>query len=124
MPPRCWLAQSDGAHGGLTSPPSMIPTSIQLTGFAIEVDPSPIWNWPHVRFGSKADICSAKRHAALPPKADIGCCLSRSRTIKIGVGYAPSTRKASQSDRAAKTSVRGHEAGYCRELSGFREYRR
>src|SRR5215467_11657040 len=23
MPPRCWLAQSDGAHGGLTSPPSM-----------------------------------------------------------------------------------------------------
>src|SRR5262249_59442322 len=66
-----------------------IPTSIQLTGFAIEVDPSPIWNWPHVRFGSKADMCSAKGHvrfasnsdresglpqpvmSALPPKADM-----------------------------------------------------
>src|SRR6516164_10785607 len=46
-----------------------IPTSIQLTGFAIEVDPSPIWNWPHVRFGSKADICSAKRHVRFTPKS-------------------------------------------------------
>src|SRR5215831_14807262 len=27
-------------------PPCGIPTSIQLTGL---VDPSPIWNWPHVR---------------------------------------------------------------------------
>src|SRR5262245_48589839 len=49
-----------------------IPTSIQLTGFAIEVDPSPIWNWPHVRFGSKADICGAKRHVRFTPNSDIG----------------------------------------------------
>src|SRR5262245_28589798 len=47
-----------------------IPTSIQLTGFAIEVDPSPIWNWPHVRFGSKADICSAIRHVRFTPNSD------------------------------------------------------
>jgi hypothetical protein len=26
---------------------------------------------PDVRFGSKADICSAERHVRLPPKADI-----------------------------------------------------
>jgi hypothetical protein len=26
----------------------------------------------HVRFGSKADMCSAKGMSALPPKADIG----------------------------------------------------
>jgi len=25
----------------------------------------------HVRFGSKADICSAKRHVRFTPKADI-----------------------------------------------------
>src|SRR5215470_13131652 len=50
-----------------------IPTSIQLTGFAIEVDPSPIWNWPHVRFGSKADICSAQRHVRFTLKSDIKC---------------------------------------------------
>src|SRR5215470_3519193 len=47
-----------------------IPTSIQLTGFAVEVDPSPIWNWPHVRFGSIADICSAKRHVRFTPNSD------------------------------------------------------
>src|SRR5262252_4629231 len=48
-----------------------IPTSIQLTGFAIEVDPSPIWNWPHVRFGSKADMCSARAHVCFGPIADM-----------------------------------------------------
>src|SRR5262245_46003467 len=56
-----------------------IPTSIQLTGFAIEVDPSPIWNWPHVRFGSKADICSAKGHVRFTPNSDIDCVISLMR---------------------------------------------
>ena len=29
------------------------------------------WTWVHVRFGSKADICSAKMHVRFTPKADI-----------------------------------------------------
>src|SRR4029453_18907221 len=51
-------------------PPCGIPTSIQLTGFAIEVDPSPIWNWPHVRFGSKADMRTAQSHVCFTPDSD------------------------------------------------------
>ena len=30
----------------------------------------------NIRFGSKADICAAIRHAALPPKADICSALA------------------------------------------------
>src|SRR5215467_3892353 len=69
-----------------------IPTSIQLIGFAIEVDPSPIWNWPHVRFGSKADICVAKSDVRFTPpiataKADFrtrSCLLyPRKRTCAV-----------------------------------------
>jgi hypothetical protein len=65
-----------------------IPTSIQLTGFAIEVDPSPIWNWPHVRFGSKADMCSAKRHVRFTPESDAECVIRKSAS-SLGLFGAP-----------------------------------
>src|SRR5262249_55760329 len=29
--------------------------------------------WPNVRFGSKADICSAQRHVRFTPESDINC---------------------------------------------------
>src|SRR5262245_41832533 len=52
-----------------------IPTSIQLTGFAIEVDPSPIWNWPMSALGQKRTYAVQKDMSALPriatAKADI-----------------------------------------------------
>src|SRR5215471_2374678 len=72
MPPRCWLAQSDGAHDGLTSPPSM--RKFQRVS-NLPASPS---RWtlvqygtgPHVRFGSKADICSAQEHVRFTPNSD------------------------------------------------------
>jgi hypothetical protein len=35
----------------------------------------------HVRFGSKADICSAKRHVRFTPNSDINCVF---RHVRFG----------------------------------------
>src|SRR5262245_33814968 len=69
-----------------------IPTNIQLTGFAIEVDPSPISNWPHVRFGSKADMCNAKRHVRLTP--DSGRPKLTRRDTMVEMDYGPTKLSA------------------------------
>src|SRR5262249_33581498 len=42
---------------------------LNLRTAVIELDGGPIWML-HVRFGSKADICSAKGHVRFTPKSD------------------------------------------------------
>src|SRR5262245_25567443 len=42
-----------------------------ISEHGIVMVPSDIRKGPGIRFGSKADICSARRHVCLPPKADM-----------------------------------------------------
>src|SRR5262249_43702139 len=73
MPPRCWLAQSDGAHGGLTSPPSM--RKFQRVS-NLPASPS---RWTLVQYGTgpmstlgqKQTYAVQNGMSALPPKADM-----------------------------------------------------
>src|SRR5215510_15671498 len=71
MPPRCWLAQSDGARGGLTSPPSM--RKFQRVS-NLPASPS---RWTLVQYGTgpmsalgqKRTCALHQRMSALPPIA-------------------------------------------------------
>src|SRR5262245_49093334 len=86
MPPRCWLAQSDGAHGGLTSPPSM--RKFQRVS-NLPASPS---RWTLVQYGTgpmsalgqKRTLADLKRKDRLAAVFRNCCVLVMTRSIASG----------------------------------------
>src|SRR5262245_38754234 len=79
----CWRPRCCGTNkGDELAPPHCRPqASEDCQSYQLKVA---LWKGPtgdtnDVRFGSKADICSAKRHVRFTPESDTGCVLSNVR---------------------------------------------
>src|SRR4029450_5025530 len=91
MPPRCWLAQSDGAHGGLTSPPSM--RKFQRVS-NLPASPS---RWTLVQYGTgPMSACGQKRTCALHK---VMSALPPIATAKADISLAPVERASRRKKR-------------------------